>query len=191
MMTAITHLICEYRTNPLGIDVVLPRFGWQMESKAVGARQTAYQVRAGSSAGQADLWDSGKVESDQSVHVVYAGKSLASRQRVYWYVTVWDESGSASTSEVAWFELGLLARSDWRGDWIGGLESAAGFDRPTVSSAGQHHGQAARAIVSRNCQRRCKREASRRPPPRPAEKVAFKPLTNAVFAARSCLPSRA
>ncbi len=118
-MTAITHLICEYRTNPLGIDVVLPRLGWQMESDAVGAKQTAYQVRAGSSAGQADLWDSGKVVSDQSVHVVYAGKPLASRQRVYWYVTVWDESGSASTSEVAWFELGLLARSDWHGDWIG------------------------------------------------------------------------
>ncbi len=118
-MTSITHLICEYRTNPLGIDVVLPRLGWQMESDAVGAKQTAYQVRAGSSAGQADLWDSGKVVSDQSVHVVYAGKPLASRQRVYWYVTVWDESGSAATSEVAWFELGLLARSDWHGDWIG------------------------------------------------------------------------
>src|SRR5689334_9013708 len=107
-MTTITNLKTEYRTNPLGIDVVLPRLSWQMESDAAGAKQTAYQVQAASSAdqiGQADLWDSGKVESDQSVHVVYAGKALTSRQRVYWNVTVWDEAGKSSQSETAWFEI--------------------------------------------------------------------------------------
>ena len=49
-MTIITNLKTEYRTNPLGIDIVLPRFSWQMQSDNAGARQTAYQVRAGSSA---------------------------------------------------------------------------------------------------------------------------------------------
>src|ERR1051325_3870394 len=73
IMTTIANLKTEYRTNPLGIDGELPRLSWQMESDASGAKQTAYQVRAASSAdqiGQADLWDSGKIESDQSVHVV-------------------------------------------------------------------------------------------------------------------------
>src|SRR5687767_12547981 len=99
-MTTITHLTTEYRANPLGIDITAPRLGWQMQTDRPGARQTAYQIRAASdpqqlSTGSADLWDSGKVESDQSIHVVYAGQPLQSRQRVYWAVTVWDDTGSA------------------------------------------------------------------------------------------------
>lgn len=123
-MTTITHLRCEYRTNPLGIDVVTPRLSWQWQSDRPGARQTAYRVLAASdpsllAEGQADLWDSGRVESDQSVHVAYAGQRLGSRQRVYWQVTGWDETGQASQSESAWFELGLLRRSDWKARWVG------------------------------------------------------------------------
>lgn len=123
-MTTVAKLICEYRTNPLGIDVTAPRLGWQMQTDRSGARQTAYRILAASDpawlrAGKADLWDSGKVESDQSVHVVYAGKRLDSRQRAYWNVTVWDETGKANESEPAWFEIGLLKREAWRGDWIG------------------------------------------------------------------------
>jgi alpha-L-rhamnosidase len=123
-MTLITRLTTEYRRNPLGIDVHNPRFAWQMETDRQGARQTAYRVTAASQpdllgAGKADLWDSGKVESDQSVHVSYAGQSLRSRQRVYWRVTVWDETGNAIESDSAWFEMGLLHSKDWQADWIG------------------------------------------------------------------------
>ena len=80
-MSTITNLRCEYRTNPLGIDVVAPRFSWQLQSDRAGAAQTAYQVFAASDPallqpGAADLWDSGRVESDQSLHVVYAGDAL-------------------------------------------------------------------------------------------------------------------
>jgi alpha-L-rhamnosidase len=131
----ITNLTCEYRSNPLGIDVRLPRLGWQMQTDRHGARQTAYQIVAASdpqnlSAGKADLWDSGKVESDQSVHIVYAGKSLASRQRVYWQVTVWDETGAASHSSPAWFEIGLLRQKEWKAKWIGA--ALTGGPRTTI-----------------------------------------------------------
>jgi alpha-L-rhamnosidase len=123
-MTAITNLRCEYRSNPLGIDVVAPRLSWQWQTDRPGVRQTAYRLLAASdpsllAEGQADLWDSGQVESDQSVHVAYAGQRLGSRQRVYWQVTGWDESGQASQGEVAWFEIGLLKQSDWKAKWIG------------------------------------------------------------------------
>jgi alpha-L-rhamnosidase len=123
-MTFITQLKCEYRVNPLGIDVMLPRFSWQLQSERRGVRQTAYRIFAASDPqllqdGQADLWDSGKVESDQSVHVRYEGANLVSRQRVYWRVTVWDEVGDVHQSESAWFEMGLLERDDWQGKWIG------------------------------------------------------------------------
>ena len=70
----VTNLRCEYLNNPLGIDVARPRLSWVIESTRRGARQTAYQVLVASSQEQlkqdkGDLWDSGKVESDQSVHV--------------------------------------------------------------------------------------------------------------------------
>src|SRR5438093_13518873 len=118
---------CEYRDNPLGIDVPRPRLSWQMRTPRRGARQRAYRVRAASS--ESDLlnstqllWDSGRVESDQSIHVPYAGPPLASGQRVYWQVSVWDEAGAQADSAPAWWEMGLLERADWRAwraQWIG------------------------------------------------------------------------
>ncbi|MCI0711856.1 MAG: glycoside hydrolase family 78 protein [Chloroflexi bacterium] len=123
-MTTIANLICEYRANPLGIDVTAPRLGWQMQTEHPGARQTAYRLFAASDPvwltdGKADLWDSGKIESDRSTHIPYDGQPLKSRQRMYWNVTVWDENGMAHQSDTAWFEIGLLERENWIGNWIG------------------------------------------------------------------------
>lgn len=134
-MTTIDHLICEYRRNPLGIDIAKPRLGWQLQTSRRGARQTAYHLLAATtperlSTGQTDLWDSGKVDSDRSAQVSYGGSRLLSRQRVYWKVTVWDETGSVSESDIAWFEMGLLKRSDWKGKWIGA--ALAGGPRSTI-----------------------------------------------------------
>ena len=87
----VADLRCEYLADPLGIDVVQPRLSWKLEAQWRGQRQTAYQVLVAGEEkllreGKADLWDSGKVASDQSIHVVYAGKPLASRTRCYWKV---------------------------------------------------------------------------------------------------------
>lgn len=134
-MTTITKLTCEYRTNPLGIDVTTPRFAWQLQTDRRGAKQTAYRIFAASQEnllreGKADVWDSDKQDSDQSVQVPYGGKKLSSRQRVYWKVTVWDETGAANESETAWFEMGLLKRSEWKAKWIGAALS--GGSRSTI-----------------------------------------------------------
>jgi len=123
-MTTVTNLTCEYRTNPLGIDVQTPRLAWQLQSDQRGARQMAYHLLAATTPsllheGKADCWDSGKVTSDQSIQVSYGGKQVASRQRIYWQVTIWDESGNRATSEPAWFEMGLLRRAEWKAKWIG------------------------------------------------------------------------
>lgn len=123
-MATATNLTCNHRTNPLGIDNPLPRLSWQLQSDQPGTRQGAYQLFAASApdrlaSGKADLWDSGKVTSDQSIHIPYAGQPLSSCQRVYWRVLVWDESETLIESEVAWFELGLLDRSEWQSNWIG------------------------------------------------------------------------
>jgi len=123
MSLIILNLTCEYRINPLGIDVLQPRLSWQLESDQRGTRQAAYRILVAASetalSGGSILWDSGKVPSDQSIHVVYQGPELVSGQRVYWKVWVWDEAGQEAESNSAWWEMGLLKRTDWQGQWIG------------------------------------------------------------------------
>ncbi len=120
-------LRCEYRVNPLGIDVVRPRFQWVPRDAERGESQTAYQIlvatsRALLSKNDGDAWDSGKVESPAALQVAYAGKPLASGRRYYWKVRWWNREGQPSPySPAAWFEMGLLNRSDWKGSWIGGF----------------------------------------------------------------------
>ncbi len=117
-------LRCEYRTQPLGIDAPQPRLSWVLESNRRGETQTAYEILAATSAAKlrradADLWVSGRVNSSESVHVVYAGKPLRSGQRVFWKVRAWNAAGRASAfSKPAWFETALLSPADWQARWI-------------------------------------------------------------------------
>ena len=67
---------------------------------------------------QADLWDSGRVESDQTCHIEYEGATLCSRMTCHWQVTVWDERGDSTTSKPALWTMGLLEPSDWQARWI-------------------------------------------------------------------------
>ena len=121
-----TRLQCEYADNPLGIDRPQPRLFWQVEGGERGQRQTAYQVLVASSAdllasAQGDLWDSGRVASDETTHIRYQGKALASSQRVFWKVRVWDQAGRASAwSAPATWTMGLLQTNDWQAAWICG-----------------------------------------------------------------------
>ena len=119
-----TDLRCEYLIDPLGIDTPQPRLSWEMSAKQRAQVQTGYQILVASSearlkADQGDLWDSGKVASDQTLLVPYAGKPLASGQRAWWKVRLWDWSGTESPySEPAFWEMGLLAPEDWPAKWI-------------------------------------------------------------------------
>jgi alpha-L-rhamnosidase len=122
---AVTDLRCEYRVNPLGVDVVKPRLSWVLESATRGQRQTAYRVLVASAdetlgKDVGDLWDSGKVASDRTIHVVYAGAPLEPRIQCWWKVLIWDKDGTPSAwSEPATWSMGLIAPADWGGArWI-------------------------------------------------------------------------
>src|SRR5512142_3035877 len=96
----VANLRCEYRTSPIGIDEARPRLGWVLTAGRRDEGQTAYQVVVATSEAllahqQGDLWDSGKVASANSVHIVYDGKPLRSRASCYWKVRVWDREGRA------------------------------------------------------------------------------------------------
>ena len=119
------HLRCEYRVDPLGIDVVNPRLSWIVTSDERCQVQSAYRVIVALTieslrADKGDLWDSGKVASDQTSHVVYEGRGLSSSVRCYWKVKVWDGEDKASGwSSPAMWSMGLLGPADWKGVWIG------------------------------------------------------------------------
>jgi alpha-L-rhamnosidase len=124
----LNSLKCEYLTNPLGIDVAAPRLSWRMEAasdEVFNQKQQAYQILVASSAAklseaEADLWNSGKVESDASTQIIYLGKKLTSGQKCYWKVKIWnDKNGYTSWSEAALWGMGLLEPSDWKANWIG------------------------------------------------------------------------
>jgi alpha-L-rhamnosidase len=119
----VTNLRCEYKSNPIGIDVLEPRMSWELVSSERRVVQTAYEVRvAGSVAEFAQkklIWDSGKKNSDASIQVAYEGPALESGRRYYWQVEVWDNLGRDSGwSEPTYWEMGLLTASDWKAKWI-------------------------------------------------------------------------
>ena len=125
----IKNLRCEYLTDPYGIDVVKPRLSWVLESNQRGQKQNAYQILVADSeeklkADKGDLWDSGKVESDETACVVYDGVPLQSHMSCFWKILVWDKDAVPSAwSDVAMWSMGLLQPEDWKAQWIG-------FDQP-------------------------------------------------------------
>ena len=100
--------------NPLGFHDPSPVFSWKLPRGV--ERQTAYRIEV---KGDSFSWDSGWVESEQSVGVPYGGEPLQSRARADWRVCFRDENGTESAwSDAASFELGLLSAGDWRAQWI-------------------------------------------------------------------------
>ncbi|OJX91927.1 MAG: alpha-L-rhamnosidase [Paludibacter sp. 47-17] len=119
----LVKLRTEYTETPLGLDVETPRFSWQLHSTLQGHYQTAYQLQVTDEQGSV-VWNSGKVKTDTSVNIEYAGRELQPSTRYSWQVVVWDNQRKKLQAE-SWFETGLLdAGPDltaWDGaQWIGG-----------------------------------------------------------------------
>ncbi|HEX3006879.1 MAG TPA: family 78 glycoside hydrolase catalytic domain [Bacteroidales bacterium] len=114
----------ENQMNPVGLDVKQPRFSWQLSADQRNVSQSAYELWVATSAADLEkgnnlVWKTGKVKSDQSVLVPYAGKDLASDTKYFWKVKVWDNNGKASEwSQPASWVVGFLNTSDWKAKWI-------------------------------------------------------------------------
>lgn len=145
--TTVTNPRCEYRADPLGIDTPKPRLSWIIESSSRGERQTAYRVLVASNQesltrDNGDLWDSGKVASNQSIQVEYVGKPLTSRTRCYWKVCIWDKNDRPSSwSQTAQWTMGLLDPQDWQAVWIKPDHAAWVETRETTPSTAPSSGQ--------------------------------------------------
>lgn len=137
--TQIAQLEVDYRMDPMGIDDNSPSFSWQMISDEKNKSQSAYQiVVAESEEGLKKneyVWDSGKVESDGSVGIVYTGQALQPQTRYYWNVTVWDEQGKkCATQENAFFETGLMGEFPEEAHWISVRDTSSKGAYSEVSS---------------------------------------------------------
>jgi len=121
----VAKLRVEFLKNPAGIDTEHPRLSWQLQSNEKNVLQSAYEIRVGKDAEALShksqfAWQTGKVSSDQSLHLVYAGEQLQSGRKYYWQVRVWDNKGNISEwSNLAVWQMGLLTPEDWKGKWIG------------------------------------------------------------------------
>lgn len=119
------RLRCEALVTPLGVDEEHPLLSWELRDTRPGARQSAYEIQVGTlraalASGKADVWDSGRVESDESNGAAYGGNALQAMKRYFWRVLVWDQNGKPYPwSEVTWWETGLLKQENWKAKWIG------------------------------------------------------------------------
>ena len=121
----VKELTCEYRQNPIGLDVQKPRLSWKLYSEKKGVFQTAYEIRVATSmkdlrhSGRL-LWTSGKIKKDRSTLIPYTGPQLKAGQRVYWMVRVWDNDGSKSAwSKAAYWEASSMTSAAWTSaSWI-------------------------------------------------------------------------
>jgi len=132
---SITRLHCEYLANPMGIGTTSPRLSWILKSNRRGERQAAYQILVASSPklldeDKGDLWNTGKVRSDQTTQIAYQGRPLVSREDCFWKARIWDQTGRSDWSPIARWETGLFKPGDWTANWI----SAS---TPTTHSAGR------------------------------------------------------
>jgi alpha-L-rhamnosidase len=129
----IKNLRCENRINPIGLDVMYPRFSWQIQSDQRDLMQTAYEIRVGYKSGKNDIWKSGKQVGSQSVYVPYTGRALESAKAYYWQVRVWDNKGRGSDwSEKAFCQMGLLKADDWKAKWIESGSAADTVNGPAL-----------------------------------------------------------
>ncbi len=131
----VVGLLTEQMIDPMGLDTAEPRFSWRIESSANGVKQTAYQILVASSMellnkNEGDLWNSGKVESAETLWISYAGTPLKNNERAYWKVRSYTNKGTSAWSDAAMFSIGLLKEAHWRGQWIG-LDKAAPGDSET------------------------------------------------------------
>ena len=118
------NLRCEYSSRPMGIDTPCPRFSWQVHHRQRGQLQQCYQILVSQEPEKisdhiGDAWDSGKIDSSDTVNVEYDGLPLCSASAYFWRVRWWDLNGNASPySDISCFETALLTGQEWQAECI-------------------------------------------------------------------------
>jgi alpha-L-rhamnosidase len=129
------NLRCEMLVNPEGIDATKPRLSWEIISNERNVQQAAFQIIVASSLdklndNKPDIWNSGKISSNESINVSYNGPRPKSTEQCFWKVKVYTNKGESDWSVPAYWSMGLLHRSDWKAKWTG-LDRSFAWDSIT------------------------------------------------------------
>ncbi|MBB3186992.1 glycoside hydrolase family 78 protein [Microbacter margulisiae] len=120
----IAKTTCDMAVNPLSINTVEPRFGWQLQSATNDDKQTAYEIEVSPKFSNANnpIWKSGKIKSDRSQLIPYGGTGKLQPGHFYkWIVRVWDAKGRASSwSLPSYFSIAPYP-SFMNARWIGAI----------------------------------------------------------------------
>lgn len=122
---SITNPLCESKTAPVGIDIAMPKFSWQLQSAKRGVMQTAYRILIADKIqllqkNTGNIWDSRKINSSQSIQILFKGNKLKPATTYFWKVQVWDNKNGVAYSSVTNFSTGLFTKEDWsNAAWIG------------------------------------------------------------------------
>jgi alpha-L-rhamnosidase len=133
---SVSDLTINYKVNPIGIDAQDLHFSWKISSQLKQTMQKSYELRLATqkeslSKSQSLTWESGKVDTEQSVHIAYGGSPLKSKQRYYWQVRITDNhKNSSAWSEIQYFETGIVSSSEWTAKWIEAEEVTDGAPGP-------------------------------------------------------------
>ncbi|HDR7242911.1 TPA: family 78 glycoside hydrolase catalytic domain [Bacillus mobilis] len=113
-------MLCDNKKNPIGLDSKVVKMSWQLESSNRNVKQLAYQLQVAKDRDfEIIMFDSQKVETDQSLHIPINSFSYRAETRYYYRVKVWDNYGEESSwSKVAFWETGLQEQDSWKGNWI-------------------------------------------------------------------------
>ncbi|HOP11223.1 MAG TPA: family 78 glycoside hydrolase catalytic domain [Oscillospiraceae bacterium] len=146
-ITKVYDLTINYLKNPLGLDET-PRFSYKLAADCRGAVQKSCRIRVASEAallqkGIGNLWDSGEIVTDDTLHIEYQGKKLPPVHRCFWNVTVTKENSETVTSESTFFVTGKLGTA-WDANWItadfmGKGEKAADRENSALKAAYLRH----------------------------------------------------
>jgi len=123
---SIYDMTTQYQQNPLGIDDTAPQFSWKMRSPLENESQRACRILVSTDtafSGKSIVFDSGKIETSESVGFKYNGKPLTPRTRYWWKVQVWDNNGKMNESQPSWFETGLMNEGWSTAQWIGSSQA--------------------------------------------------------------------
>ncbi len=129
-MIKIKKLMCEHQKTPAVIASRSPFFSWSLESDKPNVYQKAYHIRVWleEKNTQKLLWDSGMVDSSQTVEVLYEGMELKRGSEYQYAVEVFTNNGEHTVSETGVFWTALEwnrtdtdsvgSGNEWKARWI-------------------------------------------------------------------------
>ena len=119
-MLKVVDLRINNQASPIGTDDANPEFSWRIEGDE---RQENYRLTVSETPDYSRVvWDSGVIESSESLHVSYQGKGLKSCQEYFWKVVVNSKQVAESLFETAFLD----AKNEFSAYWIGQPLSFAG-----------------------------------------------------------------